>query len=1656
MNGWIGRTRLFFIRTLSVMLAFMLIFGNLFGQPAFADESEAVKDADDSQTSGQGKPIQELLISEIVPATDSFDTGHDVYEYVKLYNPTDRAISLNDYEVRLRYVGGKNGPWNDKHWNFPSSDLVIKPHDIFIVWIANPGNSGDNNKSVADFNHYWGTDFVENQNIVKMGSGLTNHDRGIVIATKSGRAVCEAYLTDSGSEIYKKGFTYAQTANHDLKLALNLEEGKTQPTTPASPSEKPTNFENVDVGGDQLKPVIDHRQTVTQFKSGDSFTVDAKVADDSFVSHVNIYYRFDDEQTWHSKTMVQTYEDPASSYSADFADSDISGQKTMDYYIEASDGKNESKTQSYRIAIDKSFPKLTEVQELLVSEIVPATDNEGTVHDVYEYVEIYNPTDRKISLDDYVMRYRYVDDGQGPWSDKYWDFPVSNLYLEPNQVLVCWINNPANTKKTVQDFNNYWHTNLVENQSIVRMGTGLSNHNRGIALATKSGRGVSEALLTDSGDGIYDKAFTYRQVPNNGLELQLILSGNNTLPTAKPTPGVAPTNFQRLYIADDQVAPDIQHEQPKTSVGPGEDYKITADITDNHFVSSVAAYYRFDGEGAFKKLETSKLYESYTSTYPFNWYAPELLGKKKLEYYLVASDGKNEKKSETFTVDIQSHSFDGLRTNIENGQTVSGTVPVQATDEAERLDSIKLSIDDEEIKADELKRVLEWDPFFVANVNQMNYNFKNALIVDNQVVHALDEDSSRHILTRPIDRSYFSDAGSTTAIRISSGTLSSFMDYDNPKENRDDFDLRDVSLLLEDGTEIKPEMLVPKDKTSQAYQDGKDFYIGDGSKSDKYVDFVFKIPADKFNTKAFELDTKKLADGEHQLTISSSSGEKKVTFTVDNTAPDIQSNLQKEPYKGAFTLHPVAKDDHSGIKSTEVALDGKPIDLPYETSSAELSAGKHELSVTAIDDQGNKAEKTFEFQTVVEQPGLSDFDEKVVKTNDGLSADLSLKATDETNDPLSVQFFKGYQYKAGDEQVTVSENASETEPPEVFRHPDEKTLDDSKVSSMAEQDGEMVTTESTDKFPYHRFDIKVDPSVKPDDKIEIKWSGKSLPGRKVTIYAYNHELEKWAPVTSELYQDKPLTLTGEVTAGPFVNDSTVSVIVQDEVSGGDKVQHDLFKGIDTIDYTFGVMPDTQFYSKSYPEIYNMTSQWFVDNRDALNLKYIFHLGDIVDNFDQPYQWENATAAMKRLDEAGVPYGIMTGNHDVGQGNDYTSFYKYFGESRYEKNPWYGGSYKNNRGHYDLIEANGNEYIMLSMGWGIGEEEVAWMNQVLKEHENRTAILFVHDYLNEGSTRTTQGEMLYEKVVKPNKNVRMVMNGHIHGAAQRIDQLDDNQDGKADREVVQILVDYQSHNGGQGYIRVMGLDMTNNKVYVRTYSPYTEGTWLFSEEQDNFDFDFDLTAQPKMIATDAFEANVYTNQTIGEKVKVGSGETAKIRMSGLTEHAGYGWYAVATDEYGGNMRSGIHMFTADHPVDETDPGDGETPGDNTPPGDEQGNGDGTDVPGEDVPGNDGGTHTPGGDASDQGDGSGDRSDPDTDGGNHSDGDRQEDRDDHSGNRHDEGTKNEADSDSPKHASLPGTASTMYNWLALGLMTVLLGAGGLVYRNRRRRLNETDQK
>jgi hypothetical protein len=247
------------------------------------------------------------------------------------------------------------------------------------------------------------------------------------------------------------------------------------------------------------------------------------------------------------------------------------------------------------------------------------------------------------------------------------------------------------------------------------------------------------------------------------------------------------------------------------------------------------------------------------------------------------------------------------------------------------------------------------------------------------------------------------------------------------------------------------------------------------------------------------------------------------------------------------------------------------------------------------------------------------------------------------------------------------------------------------------------------------------------------------------------------------------------------------------------------------------LPDTQYYSQSYPWIFENQTKWIVQNENEKNIVFVTHLGDIVEYNNNDYQWQNADNAMSILDNK-VPYGILPGNHDLGP-----KYEKYFPASRYEGYFYWGGSYDSNymtslspnMNNYQLFSAGGMDFIALNLQNGAPIDVLDWADNVLDKYSDRRAIISTHMYLDWDGSRMGIGELIWENLVVPHKNVFLVLCGHIPGEAERRDNLDN-------RTVYQLLSDYQyCDNGGDGWLRIMEFVSSENKIYVRTYSPYLD-------------------------------------------------------------------------------------------------------------------------------------------------------------------------------------------------------------------------------------------
>lgn len=324
-------------------------------------------------------------------------------------------------------------------------------------------------------------------------------------------------------------------------------------------------------------------------------------------------------------------------------------------------------------------------------------------------------------------------------------------------------------------------------------------------------------------------------------------------------------------------------------------------------------------------------------------------------------------------------------------------------------------------------------------------------------------------------------------------------------------------------------------------------------------------------------------------------------------------------------------------------------------------------------------------------------------------------------------------------------------------------------------------------------------------------------------------------------------------------------------------------------FTIIVLPDTQYYSESYPEVFDNQTQWILDNLETMNIVFVTHLGDIVDEWWDLGQWENANHSMSTLD-GNTPYGFTLGNHD-GIGSDQTNFEKYFGFDRFINESWYGGAYQNNnRNSYQLFSAGGDDYLILHLQYDPSDEILAWASNIINNFPIRKVIISTHEYIAwpwEG-WRSPIGKNIYQKLVKPHANqIFLVLCGHL-------DVEDHNTEIVNEQAIHEMVTDYQeSPKGGNGWLKILEFCPLQDKIFVTTYSPYLDK--LHTNPESMFTLDFD------MISTEA-KITMISNSTLSDFAFNRLYNQINFNASGQAGTEGYCNVSIPKDLITGNYLS----------------------------------------------------------------------------------------------------------------------------------------------------------
>ena len=1178
---------------------------------------------------------------------------------------------------------------------------------------------------------------------------------------------------------------------------------------------------------------------------------------------------------------------------------------------------------------------------LQVTELAPDTPNLAGA-DAYEFIEVYNGSAAPVSFDDFTISYLYVDANAVQTSAALWPATPTDPVIPAGGTLVLWIKNDASRALTAADFNAQYGTDLAAGTQLVEIASGgMANAGpRGIRVATNTGEEVSTAYWFTDAQTTPTTAIQYAWNPGPGDHLWTPADPAGPAQTlvglAAPTPGrVSASQVPTTLVAPpvDATAPVVRDLTGGSESPDADSLDLLFDVTDDRQVRTVALTLTTNVDAPVTHLLTASAPHRFGYSIP----AVDLLGKRWVEYTVRASDGTHTTTSETVRLELGDGQPDAVRLDVRDGQFVGGATRVAATTEGDPAD-LGLAIDGEPVGS--VVPSLEKAPVFAFEATSTDAFFRNGVKLGDQVLTIFDEGFYSRVETVtaevPVDQVL---RGRELTIGIYAGTKA--WPQPDVNENNDDFSASNVRLALPDGRVLRPTSCGVAGEAAGAEHAAvpcpdPSASIGFKDATLVYFTATFTIPDDAFGSLAHVWDTTAVADGEHTVTATAGTTSVTRTVVVDNTAPQVTTPLVDGTlYRGPVTVDAQATDAGSGVASLTATLDGAPVTLPHVTSSLDLTPGEHVAVLEARDTLGSTTRRTLTFRTADETPVtdlLSPLDGAQVPAGDVV---LRATPTSPEGDALGVALREGYAFTAGDDEVTAASGVTGVAAGDDL---DPTLLSADELAKLASTDGLASQVSSATQFPYQLFTVAVPADAGADAHVRVAWSGSANADAKVLLYVRNTTANRWDEVDRHLTTDggaTDFTLGALVPVADHLADGTVTVLVQHSEGFAGEVRstresavtpfHAAATPRDEYDFTVAWESDTQYYNENpafYPHQLAI-HRFLLEQRDALNLQYLVHTGDIVDDYDQPEQWERADAAYAQFDQAGLPYGVLAGNHDVGHAaQDYSQYSARFGAARFEGNPWYGGQLQDNRGHYDLITADGIDLLVLYMGWGPADEQIAWMNEVARAYPERKVWIALHEFMLTTGGLGPIPQRVMDEVVATNPNVFAVSSGHYHDAYTRTDEFDDDGDGTADRTVYSMLFDYQGlTEGGQGYLRLLHFDNDEGRIVVRTYSP----------SLDDFDSDdaslnsppgmqeftvpyaaVGLTPTTKTLATDSFRVDVLTSRTIASFASVPSGATVSAvwRDVPAGEH---GWYVLTTGPHGGVHRSAVRTFVAAAPT-----------------------------------------------------------------------------------------------------------------------------------------------
>ena len=336
-------------------------------------------------------------------------------------------------------------------------------------------------------------------------------------------------------------------------------------------------------------------------------------------------------------------------------------------------------------------------------------------------------------------------------------------------------------------------------------------------------------------------------------------------------------------------------------------------------------------------------------------------------------------------------------------------------------------------------------------------------------------------------------------------------------------------------------------------------------------------------------------------------------------------------------------------------------------------------------------------------------------------------------------------------------------------------------------------------------------------------------------------------------------------------------------------------------WTMVVVPDVQTYIKQIENqgILDMMLSWIARRSGEMKIRQVLFTGDLVYSNDMNVveqepgvrferggrlrdliadeQWKAFSRLMERLDGV-VPYVLCTGNHDYGRAsaeNRRSYFRRFFPTDRNPLtrrqlvacalNAWGETTLETSAYEFTAPHPDNRKFLVITLPFAPTDDDLRWAKSIADQPRfaEHIGIVLTHSYILGNGKRLSvenyalsraggnAGEGIYQKLVYPSKNIRMVVCGHVCKADDWNSSVGFSwAENIAGKKVAQMVFNTQaigggfSGSGGDGWLRLLEFMPDGKTVKACTYSPFFGGSpstqhlaWK-QDERNEFSFVLD--------------------------------------------------------------------------------------------------------------------------------------------------------------------------------------------------------------------------